>query len=107
MCLGNALPTETPTAAVDSCSILRSVDFDGNVVALRRPLGGLSHFEASANQINAELALWTFGSTIAISCCSKGHGLTKRSLGKPEVCDHYPQGVKVQTNFVEECVPGC
>lgn len=38
-------------------SYLRSVDFDGNVVALRRPLVGLGHFESSADQINAELAL--------------------------------------------------
>lgn len=33
------------------------MDFDGNIVALRCPLGGLSYFEAGADQINAELAL--------------------------------------------------
>lgn len=126
--LGNALPTETPTAAVDSCpvlqartnergerewekgsfitqkmgsvqmsaeiplqwirqkystaiqmvlftpqgkkslifrvikrqafvSYLRSVDFEGNIVALRRPLGGFGHFETGTNQVNTELAL--------------------------------------------------
>lgn len=38
-------------------SYLRSVDFDGNVVALRRPLGGFGHFETGANQVNTELAL--------------------------------------------------
>lgn len=36
---------------------LRSVDFDRHVVALRRPLGGFGHFEASTNQIDTELAL--------------------------------------------------
>lgn len=107
MSLGNALPTETTTATVDSCSILRSVDFDGNIVALRCPFGGLSHFEASANQINAELTLWTLGCTITISRCSKGHRSTKKSMGKVEVCDHYPQGAQVQANFVEECVSCC
>lgn len=38
-------------------SYLRSVDFDGNVVALRRPLGGFGHFEPGADQVNTELAL--------------------------------------------------
>lgn len=38
-------------------SYLRSVDFNRNIVPLRCPLGGFSHFEASTNQINAELAL--------------------------------------------------
>lgn len=36
---------------------LRSVDFDGNVVALRRPLGGFGHFETGADQVDAELSL--------------------------------------------------
>lgn len=106
MSLGNALPTETTTAAVDSCSVLRSVNFDGNIVSLRRPLGFFSHFETSADQINAELALGTLGCTITISRRSKGHRSTKKSLGKLEVRDHYPQGAQVQTDFVEERVPG-
>lgn len=38
-------------------SYLRSVDFDGNVVALRRPLGSFGHFETSTNEVDAELAL--------------------------------------------------
>lgn len=38
-------------------SYLRSVDFDGNVVALRRPLGGFGHLETGSNQVNTELAL--------------------------------------------------
>lgn len=29
MCLGNALPTETTTAAVDSCSVLRTETDEG------------------------------------------------------------------------------
>ena len=41
----------------DGQTYLWSVDFDGHVVALRRPLGGFSHFEACTNQIDTELAL--------------------------------------------------
>lgn len=56
---------EKPTASVIQkttvhlliFSYLRSVDFDRDIVALRCPLGGFSHFEASAGQINTELAL--------------------------------------------------
>lgn len=33
------------------------MDFDRDIVALRCPLGGFSHFEASTGQINTELAL--------------------------------------------------
>lgn len=38
-------------------SYLRSVDFKRNIVALRCPFGGVSHFKASADQINTELTL--------------------------------------------------
>lgn len=33
------------------------MDFDGHVVALRRPLGGFGHFETGADQVDAELSL--------------------------------------------------
>lgn len=36
---------------------LGSVDFDGDVVALRRPLGGFGHLETGADQVDAELSL--------------------------------------------------
>lgn len=90
------------------------MDFDGNVVALRRPLGGFGHFETGANQVNAELALsgdirgetsslhrrevqhvrltnlWTFGCAVAISRCGEGYGTAEKSLGKLQICDWEP-----------------
>lgn len=33
------------------------MDFDGYVVALRRPLGGFGHLETGADQVDAELSL--------------------------------------------------
>lgn len=94
-------------------SYLRSVDFDGNVVALRCPLGGFGHFEAGTDQVNTELALtgdithelplvhrhlqrlrltnlWTFGRAVTVSRRGEGDRTAEESLGKLQICDWEP-----------------
>lgn len=89
---------------------LRSVDFDGYVVALRRPLGGFGHLETGADQVDAELSLagdtgrerpsihsfigrvrltdlWTFGRAVTVSRCGEGDGTAQEGLGKLQIRD--------------------